>query len=88
MKASLVVDRSRKPMCRERKRVKLLGLPPGFVDDLPQEDQWALLAAVGKDVSFNGNDEYGRAELEFKDNRGIWHSIYLDPRLNLYTEVE
>ena len=69
------------------KKVKLLELPPGFADNLPQDDQPALLAAVGKKAKFNGYDEWGRAELEFKDKKGVWHFVYLDPKLNLCTEV-
>ena len=62
----------------------MLGLPFGFMDNQPQEDQRALLAAVGSQVKFNGYDEHGRAELEFRDDEGSWHFIYLDPELNLY----
>jgi hypothetical protein len=65
------------------RKVTLLGLPFGFMDNLPQEDQRALLAAVGSQVKFNGYDER-RAELEFRDDEGSWHFIYLDPELNLY----
>jgi hypothetical protein len=70
--------------CKPRKSVTLTGLPPGFLDNLPQEDQRALLDAVGKQVRLNGYDEHGRAELEFRDKDGAWHFIYLDPKLNLY----
>jgi hypothetical protein len=41
-----------------RKRTALLkALPPGFLDDLPGEDQRALLAAAGKLVALSGYDE-------------------------------
>lgn len=75
-------------MAHKLKSVRLLGLPPGFTDHLPDEDQEALIAAVGKKVKFNGYDEHGRAELEFKDKNGFWHFIYLDPKLNLYRSVD
>ena len=75
-------------MEQKRKQVRLLGLPHGFLDDLPQGDRRALLDAVGTQVKFNGFDEHGRAELEFKDKNGARHFIYLDPELELYTEVE
>jgi hypothetical protein len=52
------------------RKVTLLGLPFGFMDNLPQEDQRALLAAVGSQVKFNGYDER-RAELELETMRGL-----------------
>ena len=61
-------------------KVILTGLPPGFADDLPNEDQRALLQAVGKAATLNGYDEDGRAELEFKDRDGIFHTIWVDPK--------
>jgi hypothetical protein len=74
--------------CTPRKSVALIGLPPGFLDNLPQDDRQALLDAVGKKVRFNGYDEHGRAELEFMDKNGVWHFIYLDPKLNWYTGTD
>jgi hypothetical protein len=65
---------------RKRGEVLLKALPPGFVDDLPDDDQRALLAAVGKLVALNGYDEDGRAELEFVDHEGVDHTIWLDPQ--------
>ena len=65
---------------KARNKVVLAGLPPGFVDDLPSEDQQALLDVIGKAVFLNGYDQDGRAELEFKDKQGVVHFIYLDPR--------
>jgi hypothetical protein len=61
-------------------KVLLKALPPGFVDDLPDEDQRALLAAVGKRVALNAYDEDGRAELEFIDREGVDHTIWVDPQ--------
>ena len=52
-----------------------------FLDDLPEEDQVAINAAIGKPVLFNELDEHGRAELEFRDSKGIKHLIWLDPAL-------
>jgi hypothetical protein len=70
-----------------KKRVRLVGLPPGFLDNLPDEDRTALLAAIGTQVKFNGYDEWRRAELEFKDKKGVLHFIYIDPKLNLFTPI-
>lgn len=61
-------------------KVILKGLPPGFLDNLPLEDQRAIQAVVGKRVRLNGYDADGRAELEFKEKRDITHSIWVDPK--------
>jgi len=45
------------------RKVILTGLPPGFLDDLPEEDQRAISAVVGKAVKLLGYDQDGRAEL-------------------------
>jgi hypothetical protein len=53
-------------------------LPPGFLDDLPAEDQEAILAALGKPMTLLDIDSDGRAELEFTDRSGVLHFIYID----------
>jgi hypothetical protein len=55
---------------RSKRKVILAALPAGFIDNLPPEDQRALLEAVGKPAMLNGYDEDGRAELEFCRRRG------------------
>jgi hypothetical protein len=62
-------------------KVTFTGLPSGFLDDLPEEDQLAIAAAVGKPVQLNEFDENGRTELEFTDNEGISHTIWINPAL-------
>jgi hypothetical protein len=57
--------------------VILIGLPPGFSEDLPTEDQQALFDVIGKVVRFRGRDEDGRCELEFNDHDGVTHVIYV-----------
>lgn len=59
--------------------VILRKLPPGFIDDLPEEDQKAISAIVGKPVRLNEYDDDGRAELEFTDENGVIHFIYVSP---------
>jgi hypothetical protein len=61
-------------------KVFLKTLPPGFIDDLPTEDQQAISAVVGKPIALNGYED-GRAELEFTDGEGVIHMIYVDPTL-------
>ena len=65
---------------RAGEKVLLRGLPRGFLNDLPKEDQAAILAVVGKPVSFVDWDDVGRAELEFTDTASVVHYIYVDRR--------
>ncbi len=61
-------------------KVILKRLPPGFIDDLPEEDQRAISAVVGKPILLNKYERDGRAELEFRDDEGVDHFIYVDPK--------
>jgi len=61
--------------------VVLVGLPPGFLDDLPIENQIAIRDVIGKPVKFNEITSWGRAELEFGENPGKGHFVYVDPSL-------
>ena len=70
--------RNEKP--RSGQKVVLIGLPEGFIDDLPEDDQRAITAVLGKPIILNGYDEDGRAELEFTDNQDVIHTIYVDLR--------
>jgi hypothetical protein len=47
--------------------VLLKSIPPGLVDGLPQDDQNAIVAIIGKPVLLVGYDDDGRAELHFDD---------------------
>jgi hypothetical protein len=70
-------------------RVILMELPPGFLHDLPEEDQQAIKDAVGKPVRLNEYDEDGRAQLEFKDRNGCFHTMYVAPEfIRLMSESE
>lgn len=60
-------------------RVILIGLPSYFVDDLPEEDQRAILRRVGKPIRLSGYDEDGRAQLEFREKKGTYHTIWVTP---------
>lgn len=60
-------------------KVLLTEIPPGLLDDLPKEDQEAISEVVGKPIQLNEFDADGRAELEFKDNNGVTHFIYVAP---------
>ncbi len=66
--------------------VVLTAIPPGFLEDLPPEDQNAITAIVGKPVLLAAYDEDGRAELHFEDPFHVrsdvsshTHSIWVQP---------
>ena len=47
---------------RAGERVVLVAIPPGLLDGLPDGDQRAITAIVGKPINFVGYDDIGRAE--------------------------
>jgi hypothetical protein len=60
---------------KPRQKEILTQLPPGLLNDLPEEDQKAISDVVGKPIEFVGYDEDGRAELTFTDGNEVFHSI-------------
>jgi hypothetical protein len=64
----------------------LTKLPPGFLDDLPKEDQLAISSVVGQAIILNRYDEDGRAELQFAEENGTIHFIYVSPAFVKSTE--
>jgi hypothetical protein len=60
-------------------KVILTKLPPGLIDGLPARDQEAIAGAVGRTILLVEYDIYGRAELEFRDQEGVIHFIYVSP---------
>jgi len=62
--------------------VVLEGLSPGFLDDLPLEEQIAIRAVIGKPIKFIEITSFTwrGEELEFFDSEyGIGHTLYVDP---------
>jgi hypothetical protein len=57
--------------------VVLLSVPASLLKGLPEEDQRAIQSAIGTTVIFAGMS-YEQAELEFKDNAGDDHTIWVD----------
>ena len=65
------------------------GLPAGFLDDLPLEEQFSISEMVGKPVKFCGISSgifrkigWERAELAFSNRElGMNHTLYVDPSL-------
>lgn len=60
-------------------KVVLTAVPPGMLDDLPSEDKQAITEIVGKPILLTQFDEDGRAELEFQDENGNFHVLYVKP---------
>lgn len=57
--------------------VKLLAIPSSLLRGLPEEDQAAIGSRVGDTVTFVGLS-YGQAEVEFKDEDGADHIIWVN----------
>jgi hypothetical protein len=53
----------------------LLGLPQGFLKDLPEDDRAAIREMAGKPALLCGYDQDGRPELEFTSADGSTHTI-------------
>ena len=68
-------DSPAKPKANEM--IVLRTLPHGLLDGLPEEDQQAIRAVVGKPILLLGYDAEGRAELEFTDSEGVLHAIFV-----------
>lgn len=71
---------------RVGEQVILLALPPGFLAGLPEEDQRAITAMVGRPVMVVGYDDRGSVELHFEDpfesptnKSSLSHSIWVGP---------
>jgi hypothetical protein len=58
--------------------VVLTSLPPGLLSGLPREDQDAIQAIIGQRVTLVGF-MHGQAELEFFDEDGDGHTIWVAP---------
>ena len=69
---------SKKTHLKPGATVVLLEIPPGFLTDLPIEDQNAIEVAARQPLTFIGYDDDGRADLEFTDSTGVIHFIYVD----------
>ena len=60
--------------------VVLSEAPFALLKGLPEKDQAAIKAQVGKRLKVNEFDNYGNAELEFIDEAGGIHFIWVEPR--------
>ncbi len=72
--------KKQKKKLKPGRKVVLKALPPGLIEGLPEEDQRAILAVVGKPIVLNEYDRGGRAELEFTDSEDTIHFIYVHPK--------
>lgn len=60
--------------------VVLSEAPAALLSGLPEEDQTAIKAQVGKKLTLNEFDAYGNAELEFIDQANVIHFIWVEPK--------
>ncbi len=58
-------------------KVILQSVPPGLLQNLPEVDQSAIKSIIGQPVRFAGYSFDG-AELEFVDESGASHSIWVE----------
>ncbi len=61
-------------------RVRLLNAPDELLRGLPSADQDAIKRQVGEDLVVQSFDPYGNAELEFKSDDDVVHSIWVNPK--------
>lgn len=74
-----LIDRNGRPL-RDGAHVRLLQAAPDLLQDLPEEDQRAILWATKEVVlTLTGQDDYGNVELEFSDRAGVRHWIFVRP---------
>jgi hypothetical protein len=73
-----VTVRRKRRVTKPGDKVVRKALPPGFVDDRPEEEQRAILARIGRPIMLMGYDRDGRAELEFMAGDDSIHTLYVD----------
>lgn len=59
--------------------IRIIEIPEGLPEGLPEEDQVAIYAQVGKVLVVQGFEMDGSAELEFVDDAGHIHTIWINP---------
>lgn len=58
--------------------VLLVKVPDSLLSGLPVEDQDAIRSQIGKVLKVDAFDNYGNAEVEFVDNNGDLHTIWVN----------
>lgn len=59
--------------------VKVIDIPAWLPQGLPEEDQIAICSQIGKTLIIQGFNGDGDAELEFVNNNGHIHTIWIKP---------
>lgn len=62
--------------------VLLLGIPDGLLDDLPDEDQDAILKLIGKKLMIQGFHDNYKLEIEYiypEGSKSFCRSIWVNP---------
>lgn len=71
------LDRNKKPIA-VGDSVKVIEIPVRLPQGLPEEDQIAIRDQIGKVSIIQGFNQDGYAELEFIDNAGHIHTIWIE----------
>ncbi len=71
------VDRNGTPIGL-RDAVTLEEASQGLLRGLPPEDQLAIKQQVGKELEIVGFNDQGYPELEFVDQSGVYHTIWVE----------
>ncbi len=71
-----IVDRNDKPIAAGDS-VKVIEIPALLPQGLPEEDQIAIHAQLGKVLIVQGFNQSGYVELEFVDVAGYIHTIWI-----------
>ena len=59
--------------------VKIIDIPERLTAGLPKEDVVAINSQVGKVLIVQGFEKNGSVELEFIDDAGHFHTIWIEP---------
>jgi hypothetical protein len=73
----MAVDRNGTPIAL-RDVVTLEEVSQGLLRGLPPEDQLAIKQQVGKTLEIVGFNDQGYPELEFVDQSGVYHTIWVE----------
>ena len=57
--------------------VRIERIPEELLRGLPDEDQEAIKGCLGQHLTISGFDSYGNSEIEFIDEKGNTHTIWV-----------
>ncbi len=78
MKMQDPIDKNGKRIVKGTK-VRMPVAPKDLLSGLPEEDQSAIRAVIGKELTVKDFDKYGHVELHFLDKNDTFHYIWVRP---------